>query len=201
MQAEAQSFKALKSFRASLLRRMLILGAVVAWLWLLELLDFVLWNVDLDRYGIRPRTLTGLLNIGFAPFLHFGFGHLMANTAPFLVLGWCVIAYSIYDFWLASLFSTLASGFGVWLFGAPHTLHLGLSGVIFGYLGFLLARGLFERSLLAIALAVFAFLFYGGILWGLLPIWPGISWTGHLFGFIGGILAASWVTRRGRAQL
>lgn len=195
MQADAQSFNALKSFRESLARRLLTIGVVVALLWALELLDFALGSVDLDRYGIRPRTLAGLLNIGFAPFLHDGFGHLMANTAPFVVLGWCVIAYSIYDFWIVSLFATLVSGLGVWLFGAPHTVHLGLSGVIFGYLGFLLARSLFERSLLAIALAVIAFLFYGGMLWGLLPIWPGMSWTGHLFGFMGGILAASWLTR------
>lgn len=198
MQAEAHSFKALKSFREGLVQRLLILGAVVALLWLLELFDFILWNVDLDRYGIQPRTLAGLLSIGFAPFLHYGFGHLLANTAPFLVLGWCVIAYSIYDFWLVSLLAALASGLGIWLFGAPHTLHLGLSGVIFGYFGFLLSRGLLERSLLAIVLALIAFLFYGGILWGLLPVWPGISWTGHLFGFIGGVLAAHWVTRRGR---
>jgi membrane associated rhomboid family serine protease len=194
MQADAQSFKALKAVREGVARRLLTIGAMVVLLWALELLDFALWSVDLDRYGIRPRTLAGLLNIGFAPFLHYGFGHLMANTAPFVVLGWCVIAYSIYDFWIVSLFATLVSGLGVWLFGAPHTLHLGLSGVIFGYLGFLLARGLFERSLLALALAVIAFLFYGGMLWGLLPIWPGMSWSGHLFGFIGGILAASWLT-------
>lgn len=173
--------------------------AFVALLWLVEILDWVVLGGRLDALGIRPRTWIGLRNILFAPFLHAGFGHLLANTLPFIILGWLVLLRGSRDFWVVTLAAGLAGGLGIWLFGGATTLHLGLSGIVFGYFGFLLARAYFERSASSALLAAAALLFYGGLLWGLLPGRPGISWLGHTFGFLGGVAAAWWFIPRQRA--
>jgi membrane associated rhomboid family serine protease len=170
--------------------RLLLLGAILALLWTVEVADWLLWHISLDQYGIRPRTGVGLRNILFAPWLHVGFGHLIANSIPFFVLGWFVSLYGLREFWRVTLFALVVSGVAIWLLGPPRTLHLGLSGVIFGYMGYLLLRGLRERSALAILLAMLALILYGGMLWGLITWQPGVSWLGHLFGFLGGALAA-----------
>jgi membrane associated rhomboid family serine protease len=119
-----------------------------------------------------------------------GFGHLAANTVPLIVLGWLVMLRRTRDFIVVTLVSVLVSGLGIWLFGGANTIHLGASGVIFGLLGALLARAYFERSWVALGLAIVAGLLYGGMLWGVLPGAPGVSWLGHFFGFVGGVLAA-----------
>jgi membrane associated rhomboid family serine protease len=166
-------------------------------LWLLEIVDSLVGH-RLDVFGIQPRTLAGLRNILFAPFLHSGFFHLLANTIPFLILGWFVMLRRVKDFFYVSVIAALVSGLGVWIFGAAHTVHLGISGVIFGYMGFLLLRGYFEQSLLALLLAILAFFLYGGMLWGVFPVQPDVSWLGHLFGFMGGGLAAYQITGTNR---
>jgi membrane associated rhomboid family serine protease len=181
-------------------QRVMILGGLVALLWLIEVFDLLWWGPPLDHFGIRPRTVAGLRNIFFAPFLHAGFGHLIANTIPFLVLGWLVSLYSLRHFWEVTLISALVSGLAIWLLGSPYTVHLGISGVIFGYLGYLLVRGYRERSPLALGLAVVAFLFYGGMVWSLLSWQPGVSWLGHTFGFLGGAWAASAHTGKPRLR-
>ncbi len=96
---------------------------------------------------------------------------------------------------MVTLITATISGLGIWLFGAANSVHIGISGVIFGYLGYLLFRGYFERSIVAIILAVLATIFYGGMIFGILPLRDGVSWLGHLFGLIGGVLAAYMVTR------
>ncbi|MCX6043647.1 MAG: rhomboid family intramembrane serine protease [Chloroflexi bacterium] len=176
-----------------LMRHAKILGAIVVLLWVIELVD-TLSGHQLDLYGVQPRSLIGLRNILFAPFLHRSFWHLLANTIPFLLLGWFVMLRSVYEFFYVSVIAALVSGLGAWLFGAAHTIHLGISGVIFGYMGFLLLRSYFEQSAQALVLAVVAFFLFGGTLWGVLPLQPDISWLGHLFGFIGGGLAAYRLT-------
>jgi membrane associated rhomboid family serine protease len=176
--------------KAELVRRAYLLGGIVAMLWVIELIDQVLWGVVFDSYGIRPRTLPGLRNILFAPFLHHCLGHLLANTMPFLLLGWFVIMRGVGEFLRVSLMAALVSGMAIWLLGASQTIHLGLSGIIFGYLGYLLVRGYLDRSPSSAFLAVLALLLYGGLLWGLLIWQPGVSWLGHTFGFLGGGLAA-----------
>ena len=186
------------NLRRRLLRQAIVLGAFVAVLWFLEIIDALFLRGALDGFGIAPRSLTSLPAVLVAPFLHAGFGHLMANTIPFVVLGWMVMWRRTSDLFVVFLASAIASGLGVWLFGGAHTLHLGLSGVIFGFLGFLLARGYYERSAGAIAVALAAFLLYGGILWGVLPLQQGVSWQGHLFGFVGGVVT-SYVMVRTRA--
>jgi len=161
-----------------------MLGAM----WVLEVVDTVLRN-RLDRYGIRPRDAEGLVGIALAPFLHAGFGHLIANSVPFALLGGVIAIGALQRFVLVSLIVALVSGGGVWLLGADHSVHIGASGLVFGYLTYLLARGLFARNLLYILGGVVVFMMYGTVLWGVLPA-PGISWQGHLFGAIGGVLAA-----------
>jgi membrane associated rhomboid family serine protease len=171
-------------------RHAALLATIVVILWFLEILDQLIFRGSFDGFGIRPRTWSGLGQILIAPWLHVGFGHLAANTVPLVVLGWLVMLRRTRDFIVVALVSALVSGLGIWLFGGARTIHLGASGVIFGLLGALLARAYFERSWAALALAVVAGLLYGGMLWGLLPGTPGVSWLGHFFGLLGGVLAA-----------
>lgn len=185
--------------RRHLLRHALILGALVAVLWGVELFDWLALRGALDGLGIQPRTLGGLQAIVVAPWLHAGFGHLLANTIPLVVLGWFVMLRRTSDFFIVMLATLLASGLGIWLFGGAATIHLGVSGVVFGLFGYLLARGYYERSAVAIALAVVAFLIYGGMVWGMLPLQSGVSWQGHLFGFVGGVVVAYLQVRNARA--
>jgi membrane associated rhomboid family serine protease len=184
------------NLRRRLLRQAVVLGSVVGILWLLEIVDALLLRGTLDGFGLAPRSLTSLPAVLVAPFLHAGFGHLLANTIPFVVLGWMVMWRRTSDLFVVFLASALASGLGVWLFGGANTIHLGISGVIFGFLGFLLARGYYERSIGAIGLAIVAFLLFGGILWGVLPLQQGVSWQGHLFGFVGGVVTAYVLARQ-----
>ncbi|MBW4467721.1 MAG: rhomboid family intramembrane serine protease [Pegethrix bostrychoides GSE-TBD4-15B] len=166
-----------------------ILVGFVGLMWAIEILDLFLGGA-LDQFGIRPRSIVGLRGILFAPFLHGSLLHLMANTVPFVILGWLVMLRRTRDFWPVTIIVTLVAGLGTWLFAPPWTVHIGASGLVFGYLGFLLSRGYFERSFGSIAMSLLVGLLYGGMIWGVLPGQIGISWQGHLFGFLGGILAA-----------
>jgi membrane associated rhomboid family serine protease len=176
--------------------RLRVLLAFVALLWLVELADLLVFRGALDANGIRPRTEAGLVGILFAPFLHAGLAHLMANTIPLLVLGWLVLLRGLRSFLWVTVVVVLLGGLGVWLLGRPATVHVGASGLIFGYLGYLLLRGFWERSVTAIAIALVASALYGGALWGVLPRQGNVSWEGHLFGFTGGAGAASAHRRR-----
>lgn len=184
-----------KAFARELKMQAVILLGCVALMWGLEIADLLLPGQPLNAYGILPRHPIGLRGILFAPFLHGGFPHLIANTIPFLTLGWFVMLQETSDFILVTAITMLVSGLGVWLFGSPG-FHIGASGVIFGYLGFLLLRGYFERNLPSILLSLVVAVLYGSTIWGVLPLQRGISWEGHLFGLIGGILAARLLARR-----
>ena len=120
---------------------------------------------------------------------HNGFGHLLANTLPFLLLGSAIALGSLRRFAYVTAVTMLVCGVGTWLTGPAHTVHIGASGIVFGYLTYLLSRGWFARHLGYLLGGVLVFFIYGGALWGLLPS-PGVSWQGHLFGALGGILAA-----------
>ena len=124
------------------------------------------------------------------PVLHADFGHVLANTFPFIILGGLVMIRGLRDFLVVTGVVILVSGLGVWLFGGSGTVHIGASALVFGYLGFLLLRAYFEWSLVSIAVALVVGLMYSSLIWGILPISLGVSWQGHLFGFIGGALAA-----------
>ena len=169
-----------------------ILLALVGIMWGVEILDTYVFRHGLDLLGILPREAIGLRGIVFAPFLHANFPHLIANTVPFIVLGWLIMAQNVADFAIVSVICMLVGGLGTWLFG-HRGLHIGASGVIFGYLGFLLTRFYFDRSLMSGLVALFVGTTYGSVVWGIFPSVPGISWEGHLFGFLGGIFAARFI--------
>ncbi|MCD4533779.1 rhomboid family intramembrane serine protease [Nocardioides sp. cx-169] len=167
----------------------------VAVLWALELVDTALSH-RLDQYGVQPREDEGLLGILFAPLLHAGWGHLAANTVPVLVLLFLVLASGVLRGVQVTAIIWVVGGLGVWLVAPTHTVHLGASVLIFGWLVYLMIRGVFTRRLGEIALGVLLFLLYGGLLLGVLPGQVGISWQGHLFGAAGGALAAYLTSER-----
>jgi membrane associated rhomboid family serine protease len=169
---------------------------VVGGLWAQEIVDQVAFGGSLDRWGVRPRELRGLVGIAFAPWLHRGFEHLAANTLPFLLLGGLVMRRSASAFALATLGSALVGGLGAWLFGASGSVHIGASGLVFGYFGFLAGLAYLERSLSSVLVALVVAFLYGGLLWGVLPRSGDVSWQTHLFGLAGGF-GAAWLSVRG----
>lgn len=164
-------------------------------LWVVEFYD-QLTGERLDQDGIIPRTTTGLEGIAWAPLLHGGWAHLIANTLPFLIFGFLVLANGVGRFAAVTAVVWLLGGLGVWLTAPDNSVTIGMSGVIFGWLTYLLVRGFFARSGMQIALAVVVFLFWGGILLGVLPGQEGVSWQGHLFGALAGVFAAWLVAPR-----
>ncbi|MEU4227422.1 rhomboid family intramembrane serine protease [Nonomuraea sp. NPDC026600] len=168
-------------------------------MWAVEVVDFTM-NGSLDReFGIVGWVPSGLLGIFFAPFLHVGFEHLMANSLPLLILGFLAALRGLGRFFTASLLIIVIGGIGTW-FTSPDTVTVGASGLVFGYFGYVLARGIFDRRVLDIVIGIGVAIAYYSILWGLLPNHEGISWQGHLFGLVGGIIAA-WLLRRKREVL
>ncbi|MES2523089.1 MAG: rhomboid family intramembrane serine protease [Gemmatimonadota bacterium] len=151
---------------------------------------------SLAIFGVIPRTVTGLRGILFAPFLHANLAHLISNTVPFLVLGWLVMLRDARHFLPVTLFSMLGSGVLAWTLGAPGSVHIGASGVLFGYLGFLLLSGWYARSAASILLSLGVAIAWGGLVLGVMPGTPGISWQSHLGGFVGGVLAARYFGKR-----
>ncbi len=181
---------------ASIKNNLFLLFGTVAIAWALEILDFFLVGT-LDRFGIVPRNLSGLFGVPVSPFLHLGFGHLISNTLPFLVLGGIVLMGGRKIFLTSTLFILGVGGGALWTIGPGATNHIGASLLVFGYLGFLLARGIVERSSFWIIVSLVVLVFYGGMIGGLLPGKEGVSWQGHLFGFISGIFAARVMFTKG----
>lgn len=168
--------------------------------WVVSLADILLLRGGLGRLlGLRPRRMQGLLGIIFAPLLHRDLPHLMANTVPFLVLGWLVLIQEALQngtgFYAVSATILLLGGLATWLLGRE-AIHVGASGLIFGYIGFLLVSGYAGPTLLTVGIAVAVFVMYGRQLWGMMPTFlrkggagQRVSWEGHLFGFVGGAAA------------
>jgi membrane associated rhomboid family serine protease len=168
----------------------------VASLYVIEAVDTALGH-RLDDDGVIPRDFSQWDNIIWYPLLHGSWGHLTGNAVPLLILGFLATSGGIKQFLQVTAVIWLASGLGVWLIGYPAS-HIGASGLVFGYLVFLLVRGIFARSVWQIVVAVLVFAAYGWALWGVLPGQPGVSWEGHLFGAVGGVLAAWGVARDAR---
>lgn len=182
--------------RTAGVRAVLGMSAVM---WVAEVVDTVTGH-RLDAYGIEARDLDGLVGILLAPFLHFGFGHLVANTVPFVIMGLVIALGGAARVLAVTAIAGLVSGLGVWLVGPGSGVTAGASGVVFGYAAYLVARGVVARSLLYLAVgAVVAAVWGTGLLAGLLPQ-AGISWQGHLFGAVGGVLAARVLHRRRARQ-
>lgn len=165
---------------------------LVANLWIVEIANLFLGH-QLCRYGIFPRTAQGLIGIPLSPFLHGSVAHLFLNTGPLIVLGGLILVNGRKPFIRSTVFIVLAGGVGIWLIGRP-AYHVGASALIFGYFGYLLARGIFDRRLKSLLIAFVAVAAYGGLFWGLLPTVSYVSWEGHLCGLFAGILAA-WVEK------
>jgi membrane associated rhomboid family serine protease len=186
------------SFYAALGRAFVAMCAFVPVLFTIEAIDLGLGGQMDVGWGIIPRSTYGVDGIFFAPFLHSGFDHLYSNSIPLILLGTFVLAAGARRFLLSSLVIILVSGLGVWFTGSPGTVVVGASGLIFGYLGLLLMRGLVERTWWNFAVVLLVGLLYGWQLFGILPTDERISWQGHLFGFVGGLLAAILFRRRPR---
>lgn len=172
----------------------LVMVLLLAGLWVLELLDQLSGN-QLDQLGIHARELDGMPEIFTAPFLHAGWDHLISNSLPFLVLGFLVLLSGIARWLVSSLIIIVISGMAAWFLTPANTIILGASGLIFGWLTYLLARGIWSRRPAQVVIAVLVLLLYGGLIWGVFPGNTGISWQAHLGGAIGGVLAA-WLLHR-----
>jgi membrane associated rhomboid family serine protease len=166
--------------------RIFLILIFIASLWVVELVNLALEH-RLNAWGIHPRRLDGLPGILVSPFLHGGISHLLLNTMPLFVLGLLVVLRGVRMFLTVSFFVVLVGGFGVWLLGKSGS-HVGASGLIFGYFGFLLAYAWYARDPWSIFLAFLALVLYGGILWGIFTVRAYISWEGHLFGLIAGVM-------------
>ncbi|WP_205647218.1 rhomboid family intramembrane serine protease [Actinobaculum sp. 313] len=185
--------------RGTLRQAATTMGVILAVLWAVELID-TLTGHRLDYFGIHPRSLAGLLEIFTSPFLHYSWWHLLGNSVPLFVLGFIILLSGQRVFADATLVSVVCSGLFVWLVSPSRSVTLGASGVVFGYLVYILVRGFYTRRIshLLIALAVAAI--YGGMLLGLLPLRIGISWQAHVGGALGGVAAAALTHRLDKAD-
>lgn len=154
------------------------------------------------RHGIEPRSWSGIDGIVFAPFIHADFAHLVANTLPLLILGAIVLLRGVSRFLFVVLASAIIGGAGTWLFGAGNAAHVGASGIIFGFFGYLVFRTLFDRRWSSAIITVAVLVLYGSAMLSSLIPEDTISWSGHFFGFAGGCFAArgSVSLERRRAQ-
>jgi membrane associated rhomboid family serine protease len=160
---------------------------IVLILWVILFIGFIF---PLENFGIKPRTLSGLPGILFAPFIHAGIDHLITNSISLLILGSIFLSMERKLSFVLVLHIIIIGGFGTWLIGRSEFTHIGASGVIYGILGYLLTMGLFKRNLKAIVVSVIVFILYGGAIWGIFPSAGFVSWESHLCGFIAGIVTA-----------
>jgi membrane associated rhomboid family serine protease len=170
------------------------LGALVAVMWAVEVVN-ALDSYRLDYDGIVPRSFSHLDGVIFAPFLHASFSHLLSNTVPFVILGIAIALAGAGRLLLVSLIVALASGLGTWLTAPGGSVTVGASGVVFGYATYLISRGVFDRRIVEVALGILVALFFGTALVSSLIPHSGISWQAHLFGGVGGVVAAAALAR------
>src|SRR5215472_17182065 len=171
-----------------------LMVAFVAVIWILQIFNWAAdYRVD-SEFGVLPHHVTRLPEIFTAPFLHVSWQHIEGNTVPLFVLGVLAAYRGIKKFLLMTLIVAVVSGLAVWLFQGSTELTVGASGLIFGYFGYVVVRGFFDRNLLDIGVGIVAGLLYWTILQVAIPGTPGVSWIGHLGGLCGGVLAA-WLLR------
>ncbi len=164
------------------------LGLLAAWIliaWAVELVD-QRTSLNLDQYGIVPRDLMGLRGVILSPWLHGSWQHLIANTVTFLGLGVITILVDGRRFIRTTIYLVLLSGMGTWII-ARGGVHIGASGLIYGYFGYILGRAIWEGRVLWIVFGVVVAAIYGGMIQGVFPGEAGISWEGHLAGLLGGV--------------
>jgi membrane associated rhomboid family serine protease len=178
-------------------------GGLAAVMVIVQIVNSIVAAPGLVQYGIQSRTVDGLVGVLFAPLIHVSWGHLLANLIPFLVFGVLLFVGGVRQFVAVTILVWLVSGLGVWLVGPSHTITVGASGLVFGWLAYLVARGVFTRNWGQIAVGLVLLVLWGGLFWtGIVSTaWQdltgdtAVSWQGHLFGAIGGVLAAFLVAR------
>lgn len=185
--------------RSSLFDGIRVLLVLIAVMWVSEIVDAAAGH-SLDQYGIEPRDTDGLIGIFTAPFLHLGFGHLISNTIPLATMGLAIAFAGALRVIAVTVVVAAVSGVGTWITAPDDSVTIGASGVVFGYATYLVSRGVFTKRLVDLGVGLVVIVFWGGaLLGGLLPE-EGISWQGHLFGAIGGVIAARMVGARGHGD-
>jgi membrane associated rhomboid family serine protease len=180
----------LRTFRDALI----VMGAFLGVIWILQVVNWADgYRLDM-QLGILPEHVSRLPEIFTAPFLHFSWQHIEGNSVPLFVLGVLAAYRSIARFLVATLIIAVTSGLAVWLFQSSNELTVGASGLIFGYFGYVLVRGFFDRNLVDIGVGLVAGVLYWTILQVAIPGTPGVSWIGHVGGLVGGV-AAAWALR------
>lgn len=162
--------------------------------WVVHFINAFVFGGALSNYGIRPLDFNGIWGIFTAPLLHANFEHLASNSVPGAIFCFLIGLSGRKAWWQVTIATVLVAGVGTWLFGGPGTSHIGASSLVYGWLAYLVVRGVFNRSLLQIALGAALGFAYSGLIWGVLPVYEGVSWQGHLFGALGGILAGMTIT-------
>lgn len=173
---------------------------MLAAMWVFEIVDTVFGGALDIVFGLRAWTFDNAWSVLTAPFMHAGFTHLMSNSIPFLVLGALVAFGGLGRFVWTTLIVMAISGVGVWLLTPAGTLTVGASGLVFGYFGYTVLRGIIDRRTIDIVIMICVILFYGTLIWGVLPQQEGVSWQAHLFGFLGGLFAAYVLPKTQRAR-
>ncbi|MGR3490899.1 MAG: rhomboid family intramembrane serine protease [Shimia sp.] len=171
------------------LRRLGILALFIAGLWAIQLLNALSGYWLNFAFGLIPRDITGLDGIVAMPLLHGNFAHLLANTPPLAIMGALLAATATRALFAVNAIIVLGSGAAVWLLGST-AIHIGASGLVFGWFGFLVTRGIVDRSAITLLCAAGVGFFFGAMLYGVLPGQPGVSWEAHLFGALAGVAAA-----------
>ena len=170
-------------------------------IWVIEGVNQLTGHGLNQQFGLVPRSIPGLIGVATMPFLHGGVAHAAANTIPLIILGGTALLVAPERFRIATVLIVLTTGLAVWLLARPGTVHVGASGLVFGWFGFVVALGVLERSMRAIPGAVLVLLIYGGMVWGMLPAQGvQISWEAHLFGAVAGALIA-WALRDKRKSI
>jgi membrane associated rhomboid family serine protease len=177
-----------------MLKRFTPIITLTALCWMVFVLNNLLLHGDLSQHGIIPRYLGGLSGIIWSPFLHASYKHLAANTLPLLILGGIVCARGKGEFVLVTVGGILLGGILTWLF-ARNACHIGASGLIFCYFGYVASLAWFNRTFGTLCLSVVCILGYGGMIKGILPTLAGISWEGHLAGLVAGVVLGSLMSK------
>jgi membrane associated rhomboid family serine protease len=171
----------------------LLMFQLLAAVWVIFAINNLCLGGRLNRCGLRPRCWEGLFGILYMPFLHSSWAHLWGNSLVYVVFAAFILAFNPGDFLMVTIAIMLMSGLGVWLFARPNTIHVGASGVIFGYMGFCLALAYVIKNPVTAIIFIATIFFYSNRIWLLFPIRKRMSWEGHLFGFASGIITALYL--------
>jgi membrane associated rhomboid family serine protease len=179
---------------------LVVMCAVAAVLWVVQIANSVGdYHLD-DRFGVKPRQVDGLWGVVTMPFLHAGYGHLFSNTIPLILIGWVLLLSGVRAWATVTALVVIGGGLLTWLVGPGHSVIVGASGMVFGWLGYLLARAYFSRKLKWIVVAVLVLIFFGTLLFGLFPtLNSNVSWQAHVCGFAAGVGAGALLHPRGGA--